>query len=360
MSRVAPLSASCLALSIGVGAALFACSCGPASPGDRDVSAERPHLLRGIYGAFSLYASDNGGRIPYDPRGPDYALYQLKAYVERVTLYSCPEPGAEFRWAHGHVGLFSGAGCRQQGEAQWDDAVGRLVGGQVDYLNMPRALDRRSPAFVLYAARPGPRAYGRWVVFSNGAMMWLDKGNAFYESPLGKSYEHIERAQSPISSAPVGSMSAKHRNVRTLHFLYLLGVLERYAVVNGETPHSDKGSDHALYALKDYVPDAGVFDAPYGLLENGVAWFDDDEQMVRNGDFLYVNEAIGLDPAGPFLQEKVVLLADRWGVSHPDIRWVLLGSGHIGQVHRHSPNATDPLGKTIYQLQCRQIRVQPQ
>ncbi|GAH56559.1 unnamed protein product, partial [marine sediment metagenome] len=98
--------------------------------------------------------------------------------------------------------------------------------------------------------------------------------------------------------------------------------------------------------LKPYVPDAAAFDVLYAPWENGVAFWDDEEERLVNGDYEYVNRPI--PPGPPYdLAEPVAVLAEKWGAGPTHLRrrvqfgqrrWV-----RVGIWHEHGE---DPLGRT--------------
>jgi hypothetical protein len=226
-------------------------------------------------------------------------------------------------------------------------AHSRLVCGDFDYLNKAIPLDRSSPSFVVYAEKRGSSPGGRWVVFSNGAVMWVRRDNPHYASPLGKSRSELMAGQPGAGYLPEVELDRYCMLARRTQFQEVQLALLNYAGDHGTTPYSEKGPEYALYKLKPYVPDAAAFDSLYTFIENGTAYWDDEQGRLVNGDYLYLNKPVSRG-------EVVVVMASEWYGIESDTRAVLLSDvPTIHTVTRETPHAEDPLGRAPSELKLR-------
>jgi hypothetical protein len=302
--------------------------------------------VRAPYRAISRYAEANGS-IPVSSEGPEHALYNCRPYVEEGLYYGSDRPtdrgcgpGDASLFDLPHTGLDNGA-------AHWDEASERLADGDFDYLNEPRALDRGSASYALYAEKLGSHREGRWVVFCNGAALWISRANKHHSSPLGMPRDELMAAELAPVAQPVGALSFNASVGKEWQLLDIYLLLEAYEGDHGHLPLSAEGPEHALYMLKDYAPDPAVFDARYTRLENGAAYYCEESQAVLNGDFDYLNEEPDTSRTWLHRNADPVILADKWGVCGPNVRWVLSASGDWGAVDRRDrfEHADDVLGR---------------
>jgi hypothetical protein len=325
----------------------------PQTPAWKSGLAETQYAVHIPFRALLRYSRDKG-RLPSSPKGPEYALYELKPYLAEISLYGAthydPVTHSNIGWPppRATVAIFDLPNSRaRSGPAHWDDAENRLVGGDFDYLNRPAQLDMSAPSYALYAEKAGLTKSGRWVVFCNGAALWVSNNNNLYKSVLGRSWEELAKTEPGPVQQPVGALSDRQHDARYRQYDDLNHFILQYAIDNGSTPYSEKGGDYALYLLKPYLPDADIFDAVYGRLENGAAYYDDEAKRLANGDFSYFNEALPPATNQYQLRDNVVILADKEGVYTAEVGWVLLGSGDICQILRSDWNGENPLGKHL-------------
>jgi len=314
--------------------------------------AERKESVRRLYRLLSAYEMKHGA-IPCSSRGPDFALYELEP-VAKVTPWFDEAAGGPLVAVGPDVldVQFTRLG---NGDATWDDNAKCVRNADYDYLNKAIALDRTSPQVAIYAEKAGSTRGGRWVVFSNGAMLWISKANEHYGSPLGMSWSDLGKGEATPVAQPHGVLSRGQLSEREGQYMELLVILQRYAERNGALLHSTRGADYALFRLRGAVTGAGCLDARYTRLENGVAYWNDKEQRLENGDFEYLNEPIAFDRKSGELSRDVVLLADKWGVCSLNARWVAWPF-RVGVVPRGSPNADWPLGRGIGELEVYDVR----
>ena len=333
---------------------------------DRSICAEgsehagRQLWARELYYALSEYEREHG-LLPYSQKGPNYALYKLKAIVLRADVSSrlndlmpANYPGTPFPSGmkpFPGVTLFKvDWGERSPDGAAWDDARGVVLNVQYDYLNEPRKLDRTQPAFAVYAEKVMSEQRGRWVVFSNGAMLWIPERNTQFTTPLGRSWKELRSAMPDSVAQPVGDTTDPALGLAVLvHADALIDILLDYENHRGHLPFSARGGDYALYGLRPRVRYPWVFDAYCTHLENGVAYWDEKDGRVQNADYEYLN-----DPTVKMFSEQqkpVVVLAEKWGVESCDRRLVLFSDGMLRYLSRGSQNAEQPLGKTAEELE---------
>ncbi len=298
------------------------------------------YSIRFLYHSLAAYA-DRHGVLPHSPKGPEYALYEVKPYIAGPDLLSYIHPP-------GDVALFDVPYSRLgNGAAAWDDSNRRVVNIDFDYINEPRALDRSSPSYPVYAEKIGSTKGGRWVVFCNGAMLWVSRGNPDYRSVFGKSMGELAGAQPASVRTPEGYPGTFVDTHRTRNMHFMRSAFVSYQKEHGVIPHSERGQDYALYRLKAYLPDAEVFDALYTNLENGVAYWDDEAKRLANGDFLYINKAIVL-PEDRYTspRDDFVIIADKRGVHPRGLRLLVLSSGYVAYLPGSYPPGDNPLGMT--------------
>jgi len=89
--------------------------------------------LRQIRLAIENYCYANGS-LPYDPKGPEYALYVLCTDLPASCFDSYPHK-------------------KPDAEARWDHAEKRLVGSDFEYINLPD-IDRWSGQMIVLAEKP--------------------------------------------------------------------------------------------------------------------------------------------------------------------------------------------------------------
>lgn len=289
--------------------------------------ADRHGNARNLYYALSLWERENGA-LPYSPEGPEHALYKLKEYLPRCPIL--PELGPGLREPGLDIGVFElPYGILGNKHPHWDDRRKRLVEGAYDYLNEARRLDWTEPAFAVYAEKRGIGGGGRWVVFCNGARLWVTDKNALANDVLGKSLAELVSAEPLPAAAPVAALGKNAFFGRMHQMVAIWGVLYSYAQDHGALPYSEKGADYALYELKAYVQSPVLFDAAYTRLENGVAYWDDEKRCLANGDFEYANLPLSLDEFRKSwypLGDSTVLIADKWGAYTPALRWIQTSS----------------------------------
>ncbi len=314
-------------------------------------SEEMRFAVKQPYRVLAAYADDIG-HLPADPLGSGKALYKLKPYLDRVHLYDWPrKPTAD-------VTIFElPDGSSGDPVACWDDGAHSLLGEDIDYVNEPRVIDRRSPRFAVYAAVRRWGSGGRWVVFCNGAALWISDANRHYDSPLGLSWQDLEQGEAAGVGQPISRLSKTQLTMQGWQCDDLVDALVVYATKHGATPASPDGGDHALYQLKGVVPDAGIFDAVYGRLENGAAFYDQTQHCVVNGDFVYLNEPLPLSAGHPGqLGSDVCTLCSKPGVVGLDILWVIGAEAmEDGQVRARDLGGASPLGEPIRALNARPI-----
>jgi len=91
--------------------------------------------------------------LPYDSRGPEYALYKL-----RHALAADKRPEA--------VKLV---------EEAFDDSTETMISGIIDYANTPGlVLWDLPPRFVVFAESIRLSGAGRWVFFADGSVQFID------------------------------------------------------------------------------------------------------------------------------------------------------------------------------------------
>jgi hypothetical protein len=323
--------------------------------------AERKAGARELYYALSQYEEDQG-RLPYSERGPEYALYRLKDVVLNTDVSDRlndpvgengpvkPFPADQEPWPG--VRIFEvDWGGKSQRPAAWVDADHKVLNVQFDYLNEPRNLDRTQPAFAVYAEKPLPFQPGRWVVFCNGAMLWISEDNKLFAAPLGKSWKELHKAETTLEPQPSGGPSDAAAALIADGPLSRIGkALWQYQEDHGFLPYSEKGGSYALYKLKPYLVRAWVFDDHYSNLENGVAYWDDENGKVDNADYEYLNETnVKFTDDG---EKMVVVVAEKWGALGLYSRRVLFNGADLQfTIRRGEQNAEEPLGKTTQQLE---------
>ncbi len=305
--------------------------------------AERKERARRLYFVLSQYA-EGSGKLPYSVDGASSALYKLRAIAD-VTFEFPSVAGDRMALPLGERAfgdIFLGA------PASYDDKGMRVVGCSFDYLNEAVAVDRTQPAFAIYAERVLPGMKGRWVVFCNGAMLWVPRRSKGFVAPLGESWRELNSGYPPperrVAHMPAVESALSTQRQRVV---LCLAFASYRAAHNGDLPYAVKGGDYALYELRPYVSDARVFDVPFSQLENGVAYFNHKENRVDNADVVYSNDPKTADGE----REPVVILAEKWGVSSCNLRFVLLSDGTTEWLQRGWQNAEAPLGKTLDELE---------
>lgn len=319
-------------------------------PEGRAQEAEKYEKVRHLYYVLSLYEMRTGS-LPYSPRGPEYALYELKDCLRLVPQ----EPQMEF--ASGYPPMDATVldvpyTELKNGPAVWDNASKRALSVDYDYINERKKLDKTAPAFAIYAEKAGSSKGGRWVVFSNGATLWLSERNALFADVLGRSRDQLSTAEPGPVEAPIGTPNSWMfwDAESPMHGIQL--ALREYAEQHGSTPWSDKGGDYALYAIRAWAPgwfqNAWTFDAMYTRLKNGVAYWDDDEKCVRNAGFVYLNKPI--EPKEFLSKDPMVIFAGRPGVPGGGHRWCIGANLFAFWVKEGTKNAEDPLGRRQSEL----------
>lgn len=313
-------------------------------------NAYNGQAVRDLYRVLSLYEREQG-LLPSGWEEDGEVLYQLEPGMGRVPRYPLEYPhSGEFDCLD--VGVFDMPfSLLGNGKAVFDSTGSTgLRYGDFDYLNKAIPLDRSAPSFALYAEKKGSSPGGRWVVFSNGAVMWVERDNPHYASPLGKSRAELMAGQERSADLPeldVDTYCLSQRDRQRSLFIY---ALYAYAKEHGAMPQSPQGGEHALYKLKPYVPDAAAFDSLYMFIENGTAYWDDEQQRVVNADYTCLNKA--LPWRGVPKDEQVVVIAGEWLGVQPDIREVLFaGDVHFYPIRRGTPHADNPLGRHRRELE---------
>ncbi len=310
------------------------------------------HAARQLYRVLSLYEEENGA-LPHSPEGPEHALYVLKDYVGRVPRY----PHGDFTATNNMdvEDLELPYPWLGDGAAYWDVDGQELMDGDYDYLNEPIALNRESPERAVYATRVDFLFDGRWVVFENGAALWVSRANPYHDAPLGRTMDELQAAEPDENRKPDLRLTFDQWHDQGSHQERIAFAVYRYAEDHGAVPLSPAGGAYALYELRDYVPDAGAFDALYTRLENGAAYWDHENKRVGNADFEYLNEPLTLAEKHRWqdFSEPIVLLAEKWGVGRLYSRQVTFGGGWLygSYVRRDAPHADDPLGRTRSELE---------
>jgi hypothetical protein len=295
-----------------------------------ELLAEVHRAVRGPYRALSRYAEASGS-TPSDVRGPEYALYKCKPFVGE-GLYYWPERLPRDRWDPGDLSLFDlPRQWPNNGKPWWDDREQRLVGADFDYLNESRPLDRTRASFALYAERRRLGGKGRWVVFCNGAALWISRKNRHYAEPLGMSWAALSAGEVEGVVQPVGILSLDQIGTKLWHLDDLWSLLAMYAYDSGHAPYSPGGEEEALYLLKKRAPDPAIFDAAYTRLENGAAYYDDKSRKVLNCDFDCLNEPLSAEVMSA-TETGLVILADKEGVCGSRVRYAVSKGGYSGGV----------------------------
>ena len=304
-----------------------------------DRLAHRHRSVRQLYRVLAQYELDHGV-LPSSSEGPDHALYMLEPYC--ASIFYMPY------FSQDHLGLKPFEvenGELDMPPAAWDDYEQRVVNLAYDYFNEPRQLDRTQPVFAVYAEKVAEDSDGRWVVFCNGATLWVSSRNGLYQQVLGKSWKQLRRAEPKPVEQPVGV--ANWRLIQRFTGSQLAGIffaMHDYASDHsGSLPFSERGPQAALYKLKAYLPDADIFDGIFTQLENGAAYWNDEKQRLENADFDYLNQPLS-DERRP--NPPVATLAGKWGADSQNRRWALFSDGTPNCIFRGSQSAEDPLGKT--------------
>ena len=136
----------------------------------RGISPGRRNILS-IRHALYIYNYEYG-ELPYDRRGPEFALYKLKPFVEDVNLFRCPI-GDKIN----------------PGPPAWDDANHRLLNSDYDYINQPgiNMQDHsREIYLVILAERTGVRKSGKVYLNKIGVTGWFKYDKEAPKEIVGK------------------------------------------------------------------------------------------------------------------------------------------------------------------------------
>ena len=308
--------------------------------------ALRKRNVRFLYWVLSRYESVHGA-LPHSDAGQDYALYRLKPVAPFVG--TIPSEGQGLLLPLGPEIFDVDYPPFKGDKASWDDWDRRVAHPDFDYLNEARALDRSQPKFAVYAEKPLPALNGRRVVFCNGAMLWIPRQDKYFGSPLGRSWKQLHAAGPVEEPQPGGKPSADILGPVVIQAADMNMALRMYLHDHGALPYSERGAEYALYKLKPYVSGAELFDGFYTHIENGVAYWNDEDKKLENSDYDYLNRPSfsGTDASG----QEVAVLVERWGATFCRRRMVVFMSGPKGFIGAGSQNSEHPLGKTESELE---------
>lgn len=323
----------------------------------RDVTrAERLYWIRQVYRPLAAYAEEHGP-LPASPKGPEAALYKLRPYVTELDeiLQRLARGSGKLS-----VQFFDIPYTRlRNGPATWDESAGVVRNIDYDYLNETKPLKRGPDRYALYAEKDGSSPGGRWVVFSDGAPMWVSERNKLYREPLGRSWKELREAEGerlfPVKLEiadggfpgwPYGKPRARWQRaaIRDRMETLTMGAFQ-FTAEHKTIPYSERGPEYALYELRETLPDAAVFDAPYSGLQNGAAWWNHEERRLENGDYIYLNEPLTAEEA-----VGLCLFAEKWGASWRGARWVGIFPASARRLWRGDAGAAAPLGKRREEL----------
>ena len=139
----------------------------------------------------------------------------------------------------------------------------------------------------------------------------------------------------PMDAGPTKRSSNIHR----------LGyAIEEYAVEHGSFPASDRGSEGALYLLKDKLP-SNALDVPGYRDPAGPAFFDATTERVVHSGYIYLNKSLPPWRGGKD-NEAVCVLVERLELVTSEKVWAVFANGLCVALPRSLATA-DILGRPL-------------